>query len=117
MQRFERLDAGFSSDPIATHSAQFPTARRMDQEPQRTAEAPSCSRPWSMALLSASTPSSRIPRDRAYPYDPETQTCRYPYDVLVAGDPTANSVSNNDGDEGPSEDWSYDFAPDQPSQP
>lgn len=27
---------------------------------------------------------------------------------------TANKVTNNDGDEGPSEDFTYDFAPDAP---
>jgi hypothetical protein len=35
-------------------------------------------------------------------------------DVTAA---TANSVSNLDGDEGPSEDWTYDFCPDQPGSP
>lgn len=32
-------------------------------------------------------------------------------------DPSANSVSNLDGDEGASEDWTYDFAPDAPGLP
>ena len=33
---------------------------------------------------------------------------------IVAADPSANSVSDLDGDEGASEDWSYDFCPDNP---
>ena len=32
-------------------------------------------------------------------------------------DPSADSVSDNDGDEGRSEDWKYDFVPDYPSHP
>ena len=33
------------------------------------------------------------------------------------GAPTANKVTSNDGDEGPSEDFTYDFAPDSPFAP
>ncbi len=32
-------------------------------------------------------------------------------------DPSADSVTGNDGDEGPSEDYVYDFAPDAPGLP
>jgi hypothetical protein len=35
--------------------------------------------------------------------------------TLLAADPTANKVSSSDGDEGPSEDFSYDFYPDSPN--
>jgi hypothetical protein len=34
---------------------------------------------------------------------------------LLAADPTANKVSSSDGDEGPSEDFTYDFCPDMPN--
>ena len=37
-----------------------------------------------------------------------------PLVLTGAADPTANSVTNGDGDEGRSEDWTYDFAPDNP---
>ena len=33
---------------------------------------------------------------------------------LVNAAPTAEKQSNNDGDEGPSEDWKNDFCPDSP---
>lgn len=36
--------------------------------------------------------------------------------TLVAAEPTANKASSNDGDEGPSEDFTYDFCPDHPTQ-
>lgn len=36
---------------------------------------------------------------------------------VLAGQATANSVSDLDGDEGRTEDWSYDFCPDTPVSP
>jgi hypothetical protein len=36
---------------------------------------------------------------------------------IVAGDPSADSVTDLDGDEGKSEDWKYDFCPDEPGDP
>lgn len=33
---------------------------------------------------------------------------------IIAADPTADSNTDLDGDEGKSEDWSYDFCPDDP---
>jgi hypothetical protein len=36
---------------------------------------------------------------------------------VLAGQATANSVSDLDGDEGRSEDWTYDFCPDTPGSP
>jgi hypothetical protein len=32
-------------------------------------------------------------------------------------EPTAHSVSDYDGDEGKSEDWKYDYVPDDPGMP
>jgi len=36
---------------------------------------------------------------------------------IVAGDPSADSNTDLDGDEGKSEDWTYDFCPDDPGSP
>jgi hypothetical protein len=36
---------------------------------------------------------------------------------VIAGDPSADSVTDLDGDEGKSEDWKYDFCPDDPDDP
>ena len=33
---------------------------------------------------------------------------------VIAAEPTADSKSDLDGDEGKSEDWTYDFCPDDP---
>jgi hypothetical protein len=40
-----------------------------------------------------------------------------PITEIIASDPSANSVTDLDGDEGKSEDWTYDFCPDDPSSP
>jgi hypothetical protein len=36
---------------------------------------------------------------------------------IIAADPTADTVTDLDGDEGKSEDWKYDFCPDSPGSP
>ncbi|WP_153816543.1 hypothetical protein [Gandjariella thermophila] len=36
--------------------------------------------------------------------------------LIEAGPPTVKNKTNLDGDEGPSEDFSYDFVPDEPFQ-
>jgi hypothetical protein len=41
-------------------------------------------------------------------------TAGRPLIVTGMADPTANSVTDGDGDEGRSEDWTYDFVPDNP---
>lgn len=40
-----------------------------------------------------------------------------PLNETRMGPPTANKVTSSDGDEGPSEDFTYDFAPDEPFSP
>jgi hypothetical protein len=56
------------------------------------------------------------PVREAFGYDHDTQVA---VDVhgrpLLAADPIANKASSNDGDEGPSEDFTYDFCPDMPN--
>jgi hypothetical protein len=36
---------------------------------------------------------------------------------IIAAEPTANSVTDLNGDEGKFEDWTYDFCPDNPGSP
>lgn len=51
-------------------------------------------------------------------YDHEQQLAvdREGQPLIVTGmaDPSADSVTDGDGDEGRSEDWTYDFVPDNP---
>lgn len=76
-------------------------------------------RPWGLRGLVRPEPISR--HRSGLRYDPGRQ-------LLVGADgrpvledrddgPSADSVSDYDGDEGKSEDWKYDFAPDHPLMP
>jgi hypothetical protein len=107
----------FADEPIASSSAQFPLARpfgaRLDGA---DTPSPVGVRPWNLRWLTPqSSASEGLPQDWAYDHERQVATDGNGQ-LLIDGDPSAKSVSNNDGDEGPSEDWSYDFAPDDPSQ-
>lgn len=106
--------AGFAQDPIASHSAQFPLARSFSERSTDCVPSPAGSRPWNLRVM-------HIPAEAGLPlpgfrYDHEQQVAMSldGRTFIEAYDATANSVSDNDGDEGRSEDWSYDFAPDAP---
>lgn len=105
------VDPGFADDPVATHSAQFPLGGSNDA-PGHDRPSPAGIRPWNLRGMQethADRPSLGAPV-----YDPISQTSAHPDGTPLLAGPTANSVSDNDGDEGKSEDWTYDFAPDNP---
>lgn len=108
----------FTDEPLASDSAQFPLARPM-RTPDNTEEpSPGGIRPWSLRGMAVLPDTGK--RISVWRYDHERQMA-----VDADGnsfrelrmDPTAHSVTNNDGDEGPSEDWQYDYAPDTPFPP
>jgi putative ATP-grasp target RiPP len=104
----------FAEDPIASHSAQFPLARSFSQQSADCVPSSAGLRPWNLRAMQAPTGAGRsLPE---YKYDHEQQAAVTPdgRTLIEIVDATANSVSDNDGDEGRSEDWTYDFAPDQP---
>jgi hypothetical protein len=109
---------GFTDDPIASHSAQFGLARPADLPPGHHAPSPVDVRPWNLRGARAGSPGVRIGDWR---YDHVLQVAlladgRRLADAMAA-DPSADSVSDLDGDEGKSEDWQYDFCPDEPGAP
>ncbi|AOS65563.1 putative ATP-grasp-modified RiPP [Actinoalloteichus hymeniacidonis] len=104
----------FAEDPIASHSAQFPLARSFSQPSVDGVPSSAELRPWNLRAM-------QVPRAAVHPlpeyrYDHEQQAAVTPdgHTLIDIVDATANSVTDNDGDEGRSEDWTYDFAPDQP---
>jgi hypothetical protein len=110
---------GFADDPIASHSAQFGLARPVNTPAGPNAPSAVGIRPWN--LRAARTMGQRGTHLMGWRYD-HTQQLALAVDGrrvvdLVAAEPTANSVSDLDGDEGKSEDWSYDFCPDNPGSP
>jgi hypothetical protein len=102
----------FAADPLASHSAQFPLGRLAGAA--GAAERPSSPelRPWGLRGM-------RIAKHQG---DPVREVFFYSHEEQVAVDAegrylmveaaTANKVTNCDGDEGPSEDFTYDFCPD-----
>lgn len=109
------LNDTFAHDPITPHSGQFPLGRVNATKGNTDAPSQPGVRPWNLRRMTpVETPSVTAP---AAVYDPELQFAVSAGGApSVAAEPSANSVSNLDGDEGASEDWTYDFAPDAPFQ-
>lgn len=107
----------FADDPIAGDSAQFPLARpfgtRLDGS---DTPSPEGVRPWNLRSMRPQVPADET-LPKSWKYDHLRQLA-----IDADGQPliihaaSAKSVSNNDGDEGPSEDWQYDFTEDDPGQ-
>lgn len=106
----------FADDPVASHSAQFGLARPMDIAAGREGASPAGVRPWNLrGALTMSGAREAV----SWRYDPVRQIAVTPEGrpLTEIVDASADSVSNLDGDEGPNEDWKYDFHPDSPGSP
>lgn len=114
-----REPVGFADDPIASHSAQFGLARPMGTPAGHDVPSAAGVRPWNLrgaqimdrcgAALGAWCYDHR--RQLALTLDGRLIT------EIIAADPSADSVTDLDGDEGKSEDRRYDFCPDTPGNP
>lgn len=106
--------AGFIDDPIAPHSAQFPLGRAGDVVPPADAASQPGRRPWGLGGMRP-VRHKGDPVRASYHYDHDAQVAVNSRGLpLLAADPTVDKVSSFDGDEGPSEDFRYDFCPDSP---
>lgn len=110
-----REPVGFADDPVASHSAQFGLGRPMGSPVGRDVPSSVGVRPW--YLRGAQVMDGGGARLGAWRYDHARQIA-VTFDgrlvrEIVAAAPTAKSVTNLDGDEGKSEDWTYDFCPDE----
>jgi hypothetical protein len=110
--------AGFADDPIASHSGQFGLARPAGIPAAAGVPSPVGVRPWNLRAAQVMTGIAGGARLSGWHYDHYQQVAvtgdGRRVGEIVAADPTANSVSDLDGDEGKSEDWTYDFCPDRP---
>lgn len=103
----------FADHPMANDSAQFPLGAPFDRV-STDKPSPADVRPWvlrGMDLPAASTPSA--PR---YDHDLQQSIDAAGRPLIEAGPPTVKNKTSNDGDEGPSDDYSYDYCPDEPFQ-
>ncbi|MGH3696308.1 MAG: hypothetical protein ACRDRX_20320 [Pseudonocardiaceae bacterium] len=105
---------GFADDPVASHSAQFGLARPIGTSIGHDFPSPVGVRPWN--LQGAQVMDCGRAPVMPWRYDHECQLGvtldGQLLTEVIAGDPSADSVTDLDGDEGKSEDWQYDFWPD-----
>lgn len=103
----------FAADPFADHSARFPLSRTSPPVSDSAPSEPTI-RPWGLRGM----------RPAAQQGDPVREVFAYDHNAQLAVDkrgrllvnaaPTAIKQTDNDGDEGPSEDFQNDFCPDSP---
>lgn len=106
----------FSEEPVVSDSGQFPLARPMRTPDNTDAVSPAAVRPWGLRGMLTMSRSGKPALD--WRYDHERQIAvDSDGNPLRMNEPTAHKVTNNDGDEGPSEDFTHDFAPDTPGLP
>lgn len=93
--------AGFADDPVASHSAQFGLGRPMGIPAGHDAPSPAGVRPWN---LRGARVMGRGARLGTWRYDHDRQVALTVDGRLVvetvAADPSADSMSDLDGDEG-----------------
>ncbi|MGB6161938.1 MAG: hypothetical protein WCF33_18170 [Pseudonocardiaceae bacterium] len=111
--------AGFADDPVASHSAQFGLGRPMGSPAGHDVPSVVGVRPWN--LRGARVMDRGDTRLGVWRYDHDRQLALtldgHLITEIVAADPSAGSVTDLDGDEGKSEDWKYDFCPDESGGP
>lgn len=103
----------FAADPVASHSGQFPLGRNAAPA-DLSAPSPAGIRPWGLGGMRPARQQGDPVRE-AFAYDHGRQVALNRSGTpLTITNTTANKVTNNDGDEGPSEDFTYDYCPDSP---
>ena len=102
-------------DPLAGASARFPTARPHGLPPSMASPSVPGVRPWGLRHARVDGSGTHTIVVAGWRYDPRRQVAVDAAGTpITAGSPTAVKNTSNDGDEGPSEDFSYDFCPDEP---
>lgn len=103
----------FAADPVAPHSGQFPLAHTAGPADLSTPSTLGI-RPWGLGGMRPARQQGD-PLRVVFTYDHDRQIALdQAGKPLTMAEPTANKVTSNDGDEGPSEDFTYDYCPDSP---
>lgn len=104
----------FASDPVAAHSGQFPLGRNA-MPADLSSPSPVGTRPWILSgMRFARQQGNSVSEEFAYDHSRQIAVNRVGVPLTVV-DATAKKDTNNDGDEGPSEDFTYDYCPDSPA--
>ena len=103
-------------DPFASGSEQFGLSRPRLENPCLDLPSPSHVRPWGLRGMRLGKITGRAEPEFVYSHEQQVAVNSNGQPLILTGmvDPSAESVTNGDGDEGPSEDWVYDFVPDRP---
>lgn len=103
-------------DPVASGSEQFGLSRPRLDPPGRDIPSPVGVRPWGLRGMRKGTVAGRSVPEFVYCHQQQLAVDKNGRALILTGmaDPSADSVTDGDGDEGRSEDWTYDFVPDNP---
>ncbi|MGH4016102.1 MAG: putative ATP-grasp-modified RiPP [Pseudonocardiaceae bacterium] len=106
----------FVDDPVASGSEQFGLARSRLAPVCHDLPSPVGARPWGLRGMRPGAVSGRPVPEFVYCHEQQIGIGQDGRPLISTGmaDPSADSVTDGDGDEGRSEDWTYDFVPDNP---
>lgn len=105
-------------DPVASASEQFALSRSRQDLPCWDIPSSVGVRPWGLRGMQRGAVVGRPVPEFVYSHEQQVAVNKDGRPLILTGmaDPSADSVTDNDGDEGRSEDWTYDFLPDNPCQ-
>ena len=110
------MTTGLVDDPVASASEQFALGRPRHAPPCHDLPSTEGVRPWGLRGMRSGVVTGRAVPEFAYSHEQQLAVDVEGQPLIVTGmaDPSADSVTDGDGDEGRSEDWTYDFVPDNP---
>jgi putative ATP-grasp target RiPP len=105
--------------PVASSSEQFGLWRSRHDPPCRDRPSAMGIRPWGLRGMRRGAVAGRPVPEFVYSHEQQVAVDKDGRPLILTGmaDPSADSVTDSDGDEGRSEDWTYDFVPDNPCRP
>lgn len=105
-------------DPLASSSEQFGLSRPRQGSLCRELPSPPEVRPWGLRGMRRGALTGTPAPEFAYCHDQQVAVDDDGRPLILTGmvDPSTASITDGDGDEGRSEDWTYDFVPDNPDQ-
>lgn len=111
------MAAAMVDHPLASGSEQFGLGRPRHAPLSHDVPSSVGVRPWGLRGMRRGTVTGRaVPRFK-YSHEQQVAVDERGRPLVIMGmvDPSADSVTDADGDEGRSEDWLYDFVPDHSS--
>lgn len=110
------MTAASVNDPVASSSEQFGLSRSPLDPPCHDRPSAVGVRPWGLRGMRRGAVTGRAVPEFVYSHEQQLAVDAAGRPLIVTGmaDPSADSVTDGDGDEGRSEDWTYDFVPDNP---